>query len=228
MTGLVRKATLLSVCALLGAGAALADPPDAPNYSEGGIIRLVGRNSAGTVVDPAGDYTVVIRDNANNPIVNSSVVLDFSVCGSFDIRLADSQIYPGVTLDCPTKSVRGLTDLTGTVIFRVMGGAQNDGGAVGNLSPCARVFADGILLKDPVTTGGTGNVKVAAYDENGTGGLTPLDLSAWTGDFFCPCASYFVRSDFDGNGALSPIDLSNQTAVFFASGSFTGAAGYCP
>jgi hypothetical protein len=228
MTGLVRKATLLSVCGLLAAGAALANVPSATNSSEGGTIRLVGRNGAGTVVDPVGNYTVVVRDLANNLIQNSSVVLDFSNCGSFDTRLANSQIHPGVTLDCPTKSVRGLTDAAGSITFRVMGGAQNNGAAPGNLTPCARVFADGVLIKDAVTTGGTGNVRVAAYDENGIGGLTPLDLSAWTGDFFCPCASYFVRSDFDGNGALSPLDLSNQTGVFFASGSFTGAAGYCP
>jgi hypothetical protein len=228
MTGLVRKATLLSVCGLLAAGAALANVPSATNSSEGGIIRLVGRNGAGTVVDPVGNYTVVVRDLANNPIQNSSVVLDFSVCGSFDTRLANSQIHPGVTLDCPTKSVRGLTDATGTIVFRVMGGAQNTGAAPGNLSPCARVFADGVLIKDAVTTGGTGNVKVAAYDENGVGGVTPLDLSAWVGDFFAAGAPYLVRSDFDGNGALSPLDLSNQVAVFFAAGSFTGAAGYCP
>ena len=98
-----------------------------------------------------------------------------------------------------------------------MGGAQNMGGAPGNLTPCARVFADGVLLKDPATTGGTGNVKVAAYDENGTGG-----------DYFAPGSPYLMRSDLDGNGAMGLLDLSNLVAVFFASGSSTSATGYCP
>jgi len=226
MTGLVRKATLLSVCGLLAAGAAFASVPSASNSSEGGIIRLVGRN--GTTVDPAGNYQVTVRDLANNVIQNSSVVLDFSACGSFDTHLSNSQIHPGVTLDCPTKSVRGLTDASGVIVFRVQGAAQNAGAAAGNLTPCARVFADGVLIKDIATTGGTGNVKVAAYDENGTGGVSLLDSSAWLGDYFASGAPYYVRSDFDGSGALSLLDLSNLLAVYFAAGSFTSATGYCP
>jgi len=240
MTGLVRKATLLSVCGLLVAGAAIASVPSPNNSTITNIVRLVGANAAGTIVDPVGTYTVVIRDLANNPVQNSSVVIDFSLCGTFDTNMGTIQNHPGVTLDCPTKTVRGLTDATGTFSFRIRGGAHNTGNLAGNSTPCGRVFADGVIMKATATIPGVGSatnigtngIIVSTYNEDGAfnfSGVTPLDLSAFAGDFFSP--NYYTRSDFNGDGIKSPLDLSNMAGVFFtmfSSTSVTGSAAYCP
>jgi hypothetical protein len=236
MTGLVRKATLLSVCGLLVAGAALAAVPSPTNSTIPNIIHLVGANGAGTVVDPVGTYTVIIKDLANNPVQNSSVVVDFSLCGTFDTNMGTVQNHPGVTLDCPTKTVRGLTDATGTFSFRVRGAAHNTGNLAGNNTPCGRVFADGVIMKATAGIGGatnlgTNGIIVSTYNENGAAdnsGFTALDLSAFAGDFFS--ANYYTRSDFNGDGIKSPLDLSNMAGVFFSmtTASATGSAAFCP
>ena len=223
MTGLVRKATLLSVCGLLVAGAAFAAVPSPNNSSVPNLIHLVGVNSAQTVVDPVGNYTVVVRDLANNPVQNSSVVVDFSLCGTFDTNINTGQIHPGVTVDCPTKTVRGLTDATGTFTFRVRGAAHNTGATAGNSTPCGRVYADGVLMKATTGVGGatnlgTNGIIVSTYNQNGAlvpfDGFTPLDFSIFATDFFSP--NYYTRSDYNGDGIKSPLDLSNLSSVFFA------------
>jgi hypothetical protein len=76
MTGLVRKATLLSVCGLLAASAALANVPDPAQSIVPTGIRLVGQ-SAGTP-SPVGLFQVTVKDLAGNLIANSNVVIDFS------------------------------------------------------------------------------------------------------------------------------------------------------
>jgi hypothetical protein len=229
MTGLVRKATLLSVCGLFVAGAAMASVPSATNSSLGKVIHLVGATS-GVLSTTVGDYTVTVRDIANNPIQNSSLVLDFTNCGTGDVRIASGQLEAGLTTDCPTKSVRALTNASGVFTFKVMGNSQNPaGGAVGLAVPCLRIFADGVLL-DPQHAGTFAGVKavlVAPYDESGTNGFTAADLPSFVGDLFHVPATYYARSDFDGNGLLSALDLSNQVGAFFA-GSWNATAAVCP
>src|SRR5438046_1854598 len=67
MTGLVRKATLLSVCGLLGASAVMAGVPNLTNSSIGTGIILVGTAGAGAATVKAdgvslGSLTVAIAD----------------------------------------------------------------------------------------------------------------------------------------------------------------------
>ena len=239
MTGLVRKATLLSVCGLLVSGAAFAAVPSPANSTVPNVIHLVGANGAGTVVDPVGNYTVVVKDLANNPVQNSSVVVDFSLCGIFDTNINTGQIHPGVTVDCPTKTVRGLTDATGTFTFRVRGAAHNvsAGNAPGNNTPCGRVYADGVLMKATVGVGGatnlgTNGIIVSTYNQNGANnpfdGFTAVDFSIFAGDFFS--ANYYTRSDYNGDGIKSPLDLSNLATVYFAMtvASVGGSPSFCP
>jgi len=94
---------------------------------------------------PLGDlnYTVVVRDIANNPVGGSTVVLDFSSC-------------PAVHL-CPppNPTTTQVTNALGVATFAVRGG----GGCTG----LVRVFADGILISPAA-----GGVSVASPDQDGS------------------------------------------------------------
>ena len=81
MTGLVRKATLLTACGMLLAAAAMAGVPSAANSTTPGAVLLVGRNVAGPDTTD-GVFQVVVRDLANNPINASAVVVDFAAASS--------------------------------------------------------------------------------------------------------------------------------------------------
>jgi len=60
MTGLVRKATLLSVCGLFVAGAAMASVPSPDLSIVGKVMKLVGASS-GVLSTTVGDYTVTVH-----------------------------------------------------------------------------------------------------------------------------------------------------------------------
>ncbi len=218
MTGLVRKATLLTVCGLFVAGAAMAGVPSPANSSKPACIAVVGTTTG--VVDPAGQFTVTVKDLANNPIQNSQVVIDFSSEYAVpDVRIGSTQPFAGLTVDCTAKTVRALTNASGVVTFRIVGGAQNSGNSPGVGAGGAKVFADGVLL---------GSVTVEAFDQDGVSGVGANDLSAWLGDKFATGAPYYGRSDYDCNASVGANDLSVWLAVKFAAGSSASAAAYCP
>jgi hypothetical protein len=212
MTGLVRKATLFAVCGLVTASAAFASVPSPANSVTPGCVRLVGQNGS-AVPDPAGTFTVTVRDLANLPINNSLVVVDFSSASG--LTLCSTGAPAGITIDCGTQTVRGFTGAGGTISFTIRGHANNSGG---NQPPYAsysdgKIFADGVLLGSP-------SVSAIDHDANGMG---PADLSAWLGDFFG--GNNPSRSDYDCTGSpLGPSDLSAWLTIFFAGGSTTN----CP
>ena len=206
MTGLVRKATLLAVCGLLAASAALAHVPDPANSTcPGPCIKVVGHD--GSVGDPLGAYTVTIRDFNNVPIENSSVVIDFSNC---DIQLCVDQKDPDVIVDCVSQTVRKLTDVNGHASFRVIGKRRNVDCAV-KPNPCTEVFADGVFicaLYSPV------------YDlvnEAGVG-MSGNDLSTFL-HLFLDCGVYLTAIDYNCNSVADGDDLSQFLAGFFNGGS---------
>jgi hypothetical protein len=210
MTGLVRKATLIAVCGVLAASAAFASVPSPTNSTTPLCISLVG--NAGGVIDPAGAFTVTVRDLANLPINNSLVVVDFSSASG--LQLCNTGAFAGVTIDCGTQTARAFTGPGGTVTFRIAGHANNSGG---NLAPYAtyndgKIFADGVLLSSPT---------VHAFDQDGNG-MGAADLSAWIGDFFG--GHNPSRSDYDCSGAIGAADLSAWLGVFFGNGSVSN----CP
>jgi hypothetical protein len=220
MTGLVRKATLLGVCGVLVASAALAGVPSPGNSTIPTRINLVGFDFATSTPDGAAlnaTQTVTVRDLANNPISNSSVVLDFSGCTS-DLRTSDgtAPVYATLTVNCTGHSVRALTNGSGVASFAVIGGGLSVVGpkhAVG----CAKVFADGVLL---------GSIGVGIYDEDGAGGVGASDLSRFGSDFVG--GTNPDRSDFDGNASVGASDLSAFGGVFVAGKSNSSAGAYCP
>ena len=223
MTGLVRKATLFAVCGLLAASAAMASVPSASNSDKPSCIMVVG--SSGGVVDTYGDFTVVVRDLANLPINNSLVVVDFSACHGLDI----CQTQPGFTVTGPTTyTVRGFTDVTGTIVMRVAGHSNNgpDGDITAAGVGCCHIYADGVDLLPA-------GISVSTVDHDGNG-VGPADLTCWLGDNFGihhgGTPQNPPSSDYDCSGDVGPADLSIWLDVNFgvAHSSIPGSDQNCP
>ena len=189
-----------------------------PPYSNSTIpamIPVVGRDPNG-VPDPIGEVTVVVRDFANNPIEGAMVVLDFSACT--ELRICADAHVAGVFVDCPTRTVRRLSDAAGRAVFRVVGWSTAVPGTPGAPHNSGKIYADGVLL---------GSVSVAIYDLDAHG-LSPSDLSAWLADFFS--GNNPARDDYDGTGLVTAGDLGKWLGAFFAAGSITNCSpdGSCP
>ena len=202
MTGLVRKAILLSVCGLLFAGAAMASVPSAAQSTIPAGIKLVGTTAG--VADPLGQFTVTVRDLAGNVIANSAVVVDFTLAVP-DIKFQQTQPFAGLTTDGPTRTVRALSNASGIATFRIVG--RSTTGAFAGFQK-GKIQADGVLL---------GNVTVAAFDLDGSNGVGANDLATWLGDFGAAAAA--GRSDYDFSSSLGANDLATWLGDFGAGGS---------
>ena len=221
MTGLVRKATLLSVCGLLAASAAFASVPDPGNstFNKAGL-NLVGHD--GTAPDAFSPFTVHVEDLAGNPIQGSIVVVDFSACS--DIQFCEDQLGNSIA-DCPTRTVRKTTDVNGDATFNIIGGALIDiGDPDGSDCDCVEVYADGVNLVEA----GDEPVNAGLFDLDNAGGVGGPDLSLWLADFGGgsnpPRADYdhdATAGCFDGVGGP---DLSIWLACFGGGASALGCA----
>jgi hypothetical protein len=217
MTGLVRKATLLSGALLLVAGVAMAGVPSAANSSLPTGIQFVG--TQGGVVDSKGQAIVTVRDAGNNPVINSTVEIIFTSCASAvpsDLNLDDVQPFPGISLNCAGTVVTAITNASGQATFRIVGGAGAlPGNNPGITTACATVRADGQVL---------GNLRVGAYDLNTTGGVNAADQSLFLATLFASPVGYRARADYNGDGVCNAADLSKLLSVTFGAGSGTSAA----
>jgi hypothetical protein len=206
MTGLVRKATLLlAVCGLMVATAASANVPDPSQSTCPNFIKLVG--SDGAVADPAGTFSVTVKDLAGNVIANSSVVIDFSAC--VDMLFCSDQLGNS-TADCPSMTVRKFTDGAGVASFTIVGNALTTISA-GSPANSVKIFADGVLLC---------SINAAAFDLNSAAGVNGLDLSQFLGDF--GGGENPVRCDYNGDLAVNGLDFSQWLGVFGAGLSGSG------
>lgn len=164
MTGLVRRATLLTAVGLLAAGAAMAGVPTAGNSTLGDpliILRAYNGSPAATAVEQALPKTITVRDAANNPVPNSVVVINFSLCTP-DIKIGSTQ-PAGFFVNCAAKTVSGVTDAAGVVVFRIVGASNTTSSAnAGAPEGCASITADGVAL---------GTMSVGTTDLNGARGL---------------------------------------------------------
>ncbi|HEY6194202.1 MAG TPA: hypothetical protein VI504_04100 [Candidatus Eisenbacteria bacterium] len=213
MTGLVRKATLLTAAGLLIASVAMAGVPSPGNSTVPSCIKLVGSKVG--VPDPHGTFSIIVRDLANNPLNGASVVVDLSNCP--DLRLCGDQLDAGATVNCPAKTTRKFTDVTGTVTFTVLGSSKA-GVAANELQNAGRVFANGTLIKSPT---------VSAFDLDGGSGVGINDLSVWLVDFGTPTNPPFGRSDFDCSGGVGINDLSQWLQEFGFSTSIASCSINC-
>jgi len=213
MTGLVRKATLLTAAGLLVASAAMAGVPSATNSTTPTCVTLVGSLS-GVPDSPAGQFTVIVRDLANNPLNGASVVVDFSGC--LDIAICDDQLDANALVNCGAKTTRKFTDALGSVSFTILGGSNGAGNA-STLLGGGKIFANGTLIQTPT---------VAAYDLDGSSGVGANDLSAWLTDF--GSGQPYGRSDYDCSGGIGANDLSFWLTEFGAGTSASSCAVSCP
>ena len=216
MTGLVRKATLLTAAGLLVASAAMAGVPSEGNSTKPGYIQLGGSIpsfTAGTP-DPVGLFIVVVRDLANNPLNGASVVIDFSNCD--DVIICEDQFDVDALVNCAAKTVRKFTDITGSVQFNIIGGSTGAGAASSFLNH-GRIYANGTLIGSP---------SVAVYDLDNASGVGANDLSAWFTDF--GTGNSYGRSDYDGSGSVGANDLSLWFTVFGSGASSSSCASSCP
>jgi hypothetical protein len=230
MTGLVRKATLLSACGLLAAATAMAGVPDPANSSKPVRVSVLGTQTGNA--DPNAAFPVVVRDLANNPIPSSSVVIDLVNCTDTRISNQTANIA-GQTVDCALKTVRALTDATGSVTMSVLGAAMNPSGASapGPGAGCVRIFADGVLL---------GTATALVFDQNGgsipgSDGVEISDLSRWLVDFgsFGAGGPYVGRSDYNHIASPGNIGIDDLSAWLVRFGAGTSASGtfslgFCP
>jgi hypothetical protein len=216
MTGLVRKATLLSVCGLLAAGVAFANVPD-PVHST--IVATFGGTYYGiplggsdlTTSDPSSQLVVTVKDLANNPIANSTVIVDFSACS--DVQICDTQL-DGSTADCATKTVRMATNGAGQATFYIVGHADVAADADGSNLGAVTVYADGVNLYDAAEDVNGAGLNAACYDLDGSSGVSGTDLSLWLSDFGLVLANGPERGDYDYDGILSGTDLSGWLTYF--------------
>jgi len=201
MTGLVRKATLLAVCGLLTASAAMAHVPDPAHCTcPAGYIDVMGHN--GVVGDPFGNFCVTVRDFNNVPIENSSVVIDFANC---DLQLCVNQLDANVIVDCVSQTVRKLTNVNGQACFVVIGKARPALGCVGKPPGCVRIYADGVFLCNQTATEFD---LINAADGSGVGAG---DLANYITLFVCGTSP--LRADYDHSGAVGAGDLARLITI---------------
>jgi hypothetical protein len=213
MTRLITKAALLSACGMLVAVAAMAGIPSAGNSTSPAYLRLAA-STAGVPDSISSKITVTVRDIANNVIANSFVTVDFSNAVTTDIKIGSNQLNANYTVNCANHTVSAYTNAAGQVAFTLLGGSWAASSYSG--AGAGRIYADGVLLSSPT---------VAAFDLNGTGGLTAGDLSILLGDI--GSHTYRARSDVDLSGALSAGDLSTELGAIGRHGSNTSAT-VCP
>src|SRR5438094_2888885 len=101
--------TILAVASNFVVGLLATPAASQPSASRSEVplgITLVG--ARGGIPDPAGEFQIVVRDAASNPIPFTTVRIDFSQC--LDVWPSSVQPYAGVNMDCATRIVSTTTD----------------------------------------------------------------------------------------------------------------------
>lgn len=230
MTGLVRKAILLTGCGMVIAGSAMATVPSAANsaFPLNGIL-LVGRNNTFAVPqeDVAGEFSVTVRDAGNTVLAGIVVTVNFANCT--DSRVCNPQSFTGVSVaGCPggPAVVSATTNALGVATFRITGGAVNSGNSPSADGDCAELRAQGVLF---------GTLTVASIDQNSgaiLNGYAANDVSVAISDVLDSPAEYDARTDLNFNGADQANDLSLMVSLLLRapqpSANNCGAAQACP
>ena len=225
MTGLVRKASLLAAAGVLMASAAFAGVPSAAN-STGmpSFIPLVTRNAGGapdgllfgTVSGSAG-FTITVRDLANNPLNNCSVVLDFGL--TTDLQICGDQLDANALVNCAGKTVRKFTDVAGQVTFGPVYGTGKGNAFPGTGLNGGRIFANGVLIASPT---------VPTADYNGINGIDPFDQAILLGDIN-QAGTPHGRADMNCSNSITAFDKTIWLTHFNnAQTQSCGALGNCP
>jgi len=67
-------------------------------------------------------------------------------------------------------------------------------------------------------------IRLAAYDQDGAGGVNAVDVSLFMDRLF---ATYSSRADFNGDGLCNSADLAMLLHVLFGAGSIESAGALC-
>ena len=212
MTGLVRRATLITAAGLLAATGAMAGVPSASTSTQpaGLFMKILGQ-SAGAQ-DPGSNFSYTIRDASNNAVPGAVVILNASACT--DVRICSSP-QPTATPNCGAKTVSAVTNGAGQVTFGIIG-ASGPGAAV-LAGSCVSVTADGVPMS---------NLHPVTGDYDGVNGINALDVSACFGD--ANAGTNRRRSDHDNNGIVNALDVSAEFGLANAGGSPASCTTLCP
>jgi len=218
MTGVIRKATLLVALGLVAATVATAGIPDAAHCTFPTFIKVVGTKA--TVPDPAGTFSITVRDIGNFTISGSVVTLNFTAC-------TDMKLCNGTGVTCAPAMVTATTNGSGVATFTVVGGGLHPGGTfAGPGLGCVEMRADGYLL-------GTATANV--YDLNGAtvgsgkNGVLITDMPLFLNDWHGTGLPYLGRADFNQNNAVQITDLPKWLQLWGPANSAAGCATtYCP
>ena len=141
---------------------------------------------------PLGDmsFTVTIRDLANNPVANSSVVITFENCTNGHVFVCPQRPNDPYTVNPTTPSIRMFTDASGKATFPARVGGTGPAG-------CAAVFADGVFMR---------SYALASPDQDGSGAA--VGIGADPALFAAKLGSLDPTADFDCSGG--PVDGADQ------------------
>lgn len=156
---------------------------------------------------PGGDMTfnVIVRDLANNPVVSSTVIIDFSACPLY-AHCPDPGT--GITADDVGRTLRKTSDGTGLASFKAWVGGICPGTSV-------RVFADGVLLgaKSLASPDQDGNLLVDQADfvaiQNGIGTTDATKDLDCSGDVTANDVT--IATSHRGHSCLGPVPTRQQT-----------------
>jgi len=213
MTGLIRRATLLTAVGLLVASAAMAGVPSTGTSAQPAGVTLVGHNAGIADGTSFGAMTYTIRDAANNPVPNSVVVMNFAACTG--TRICSTTQPAGMFVNCAARSVSGVTNASGVVTFRIVGGGIQ---ATPDVAACVSVTADGVALN---------TLRASMFDISGAGGLALGDITVAKNDLNLFPAR--TRADVSKNGILQLGDITIMKNTLNAGGSSTSCtSATCP
>lgn len=173
-------------------------------------VNYVGWN--GVTADPAGTFTVVVRDAGGNPVAGCLVSIDFP---HPDLRVAAMQPDPRLVTSCADGAITCKTDMAGQATMTLVGGGKGAFGTAGAVS--ATLTAAGVVL---------GPVRCSVFDLDGAGGVGANDVSLWLGDY--GRGRNPGRCDYDGDGWVAANDLSLLIGVIGGGRSALSATSYCP
>lgn len=238
MTGLIRKATLMTLLGLLVAQAAMAGVPSASTsvLPPSGAMRLGvystappgpgGRSEAG-----AGNnvftFSVTVNDGGGFPVQFTPVTIDFNAC--HDLWLAAVQPYAGVTIDCLTHRVFASTNNLGVASFNIIGSSENPNGSElpsvtsAAAAKCAQVSCSSQTL---------GFLEVVTIDMDNQAGVGAADIGAEVQDVLFSQNNppqFFGRADseldFDNDAADIGLFVDIFINVLTVSGTNGGSCG---
>jgi len=187
--------------------------PSPANSTTPACVTLVG-SDGNLTASPVGEFSVIFRDLANNPVPNLLIDVDFSLVP--ELFIAAHQPDPALLVDCAGKKVSKRTDVNGRADFCIVG-ASTDAFPPSTLLGGCRIYAGGTLIASPTAS---------AFDLDGRDGVGAGDLFEFLNDFVT--GLNYGRSDFDCSGSIGAGDLALWLRAFASGTQLVSAAVACP